>query len=74
MTEVKSRVCLISTARHDPDFPINRTEDEVYSNHQRIQIMTYRALKVRSIYLINQDIDLYSRAVSCPLSDPLSLL
>ena len=21
MTEVKSRVCLISTARHDPDFP-----------------------------------------------------
>jgi hypothetical protein len=23
MTEVKSRVCLISTARHDPDFPNN---------------------------------------------------
>lgn len=23
MTEVKQRVCLISTARHDPDFPTN---------------------------------------------------
>jgi len=22
MTEVKSRICLISTARHDPDFPL----------------------------------------------------
>jgi hypothetical protein len=23
MTDVKSRICLISTARHDPDFPTN---------------------------------------------------
>ena len=45
MTEVKQRVCLISTARHDPDFPTNKGEDRVYSNEERVQVMTYRAFK-----------------------------
>lgn len=44
MTEVKSRVCLISTARHDPDFPNN--QDVLKMNEDwKIQIMLYRALK-----------------------------
>jgi len=43
MTEVKQRVCLISTARHDPDFPTN--SEEIYSNDERVQVMTYRAFK-----------------------------
>jgi len=44
MTEVKSRVCLISTARHDPDFPNN--QDVLKMNDDwKIQIMLYRALK-----------------------------
>ncbi len=45
MTEVKSRVCLISTARHDPDFP-NNILPKILNDEQKIQIMLYRALKV----------------------------
>lgn len=44
MTDVKQRICLISIARHDPDFPLNR-DIETYSNLERLQIMLYRALK-----------------------------
>ena len=44
MTEVKSRVCLISTARHDPDFPNDQGVLKV-NDDWKIQIMLYRALK-----------------------------
>lgn len=44
MTEVKSRVCLISTARHDPDFPNDQDVLKV-NDDWKIQIMLYRALK-----------------------------
>lgn len=46
MTEVKSRVCLISTARHDPSFPSNNNESTKMNDEEKLQIMLYRALKV----------------------------
>lgn len=51
MTDVKQRICLISTARHDPDFVTNKVPEQILSIEDRVQLMTYRALKVIHILI-----------------------